>query len=161
MQQTNNICDACGEERATTWSEKYRAWLCIDHYRHPNTDDMIFARAVTTKPIHITCSIYGCTKMARIKDGRDGAYYCDEHNPFALPQGTQAVIQDDPVSHPKHYTSHPSGIECIQITRHMNFNIGNAIKYIWRAEEKGDIIQDYEKAIWYLKDEIERIKNVS
>jgi len=40
----------------------------------------------------------------------------------------------DPVNHPKHYTSHPSGIDCIQITEHMSFNLGNAIKYIWRAD---------------------------
>lgn len=62
--------------------------------------------------------------------------------------------EDDPVNHPKHYTSHPSGIECIQITRHMGFNLGNALKYIWRADLKADAIEDMEKAIWYLKDEI-------
>lgn len=63
----------------------------------------------------------------------------------------------DPVNHPKHYTSHPSGIECIEITRWMNFNIGNAIKYLWRAALKGGI-EDLQKAIWYINDEIERIK---
>jgi hypothetical protein len=65
------------------------------------------------------------------------------------------------VNHPKHYTSHPSGIECIQITRWMNFNLGNAMKYIWRAGEKGDGGTDLEKAIWYLKDEIKRLKEKS
>jgi hypothetical protein len=64
----------------------------------------------------------------------------------------------DLVNHPPHYTSHPSGIEAIQVTRHMNFNLGNAIKYIWRAGQKGDPIQDLEKAIFYLRDEIERLK---
>lgn len=67
---------------------------------------------------------------------------------------------DDPlVNHPPHYTTHPSGIECIDITRHMNFNLGNTIKYIWRAGLKSDttIIQDLEKAAWYLNDEINRI----
>ena len=59
----------------------------------------------------------------------------------------------DPVNHPKHYTSHPSGIECIQITRHMNFCLGNAIKYIWRADEKGKAIEDLDKAIFYLQEE--------
>lgn len=63
----------------------------------------------------------------------------------------------DPVNHPPHYKSHPSGIECIEITRHMNFNLGNAVKYIWRAGEKGNTIQDLQKAIWYLTDEIQRI----
>lgn len=64
----------------------------------------------------------------------------------------------DLVNHPPHYTSHPSGIEAIQVTRHMNFNLGNAMKYIWRAGQKGDPIQDLEKAIFYLQDEIERLK---
>lgn len=66
----------------------------------------------------------------------------------------------DPVNHPKHYTSHPSGIECIQITRWLNFNAGNAVKYVWRAGEKNDLIEDLKKAAWYLNDEIERIRLV-
>lgn len=60
------------------------------------------------------------------------------------------------VNHPKHYTSHPSGIECIEVTRHMSFNIGNAIKYLWRCDLKRDSITDLEKAIWYIEDEIKR-----
>jgi hypothetical protein len=70
-------------------------------------------------------------------------------------------LQDDPVNHPKHYIGHPSGIECIQVTRHMNFNLGNVVKYLWRAGLKDDspTLQDLEKAAWYLNDEIERIKS--
>lgn len=60
----------------------------------------------------------------------------------------------DPVNHPKHYTSHPSGVECIQITEHMSFNLGNAVKYLWRADEKGTPITDLEKAVWYISREI-------
>lgn len=63
----------------------------------------------------------------------------------------------DPVNHPQHYTSHPSGIECIEITRHMNFNLGNAIKYLWRASLKGGV-EDLKKAIWYISDEIKRLE---
>jgi hypothetical protein len=62
----------------------------------------------------------------------------------------------DRVNHPKHYTQHPSGIECIQITEHFNFCVGNAIKYLWRAGLKDDTIQDLRKAIWYIEREIER-----
>ena len=62
----------------------------------------------------------------------------------------------DPVNHPKHYTAHPSGVECIQIAEHFNFCLGNAIKYIWRAGEKGDALEDLRKARWYLDREIER-----
>ena len=60
----------------------------------------------------------------------------------------------DPVNKPKHYTSHPSGIECIQITEHMGFNLGNAIKYVWRADLKHDAIEDLRKAVWYIEREI-------
>lgn len=68
----------------------------------------------------------------------------------------------DMVNHPPHYTSSPARcecgkpIECIQITRHQNFNIGNAMKYLWRCEMKGDPTQNLEKAVWYLLDEIDR-----
>ena len=62
----------------------------------------------------------------------------------------------DPVSKPSHYTSHPSGIDCIQITEHMGFNLGNAIKYIWRADLKNDSMEDLRKAEWYIRREIEK-----
>lgn len=64
----------------------------------------------------------------------------------------------DPVNNPKHYTDHKSGVECIQIAEHMNFCLGNALKYIWRADLKGNAIEDLEKARWYLNREIERRK---
>lgn len=64
-----------------------------------------------------------------------------------------------PVNHPSHYTGHPSGVECIEITEHMNFCVGNAIKYLWRAGEKDDYVQDLEKARWYIDREIQRSKN--
>lgn len=62
----------------------------------------------------------------------------------------------DRVNHPPHYTSHPSGIECIQVTEHMGFNLGNAVKYIWRADLKGDSIEDLRKAKWYIERELLR-----
>lgn len=75
------------------------------------------------------------------------------------------MAKKDNVNHPKHYTSDPSGIECIDITRHRNFNVGNAIKYLWRAGLKVDAdkssinkqIEDLEKAVWYIVDEIHRL----
>ncbi len=60
----------------------------------------------------------------------------------------------DPVNHPPHYTSHPSKVECIQITEHMGFNLGNALKYIWRADLKNDAIEDLKKAKWYIEREL-------
>ena len=73
--------------------------------------------------------------------------------------------KSDSVNHPAHYNSHPSGIECIEIARHHNFNIGNTIKYLWRAglkseegmEDTDKQVEDLNKAIWYIKDEIKRI----
>lgn len=62
----------------------------------------------------------------------------------------------DSVNHPPHYTNHPSGVECIQVTEHMSFCLGNAVKYIWRADEKGNAIEDLKKAIWYIDREIKR-----
>ena len=75
--------------------------------------------------------------------------------------------QHNNVNHPKYYTSHASGVECIEITRHYNFDIGNAIKYLWRAglkKEQGlsDVekeIEDCKKAIWYINDHIKHLKN--
>jgi hypothetical protein len=64
----------------------------------------------------------------------------------------------DPVNHPKHYTDHPSGVECIQITEHMGFNLGNALKYIWRCDLKKDAIEDLNKALWYVQREIDKRK---
>ena len=59
----------------------------------------------------------------------------------------------DPVNSPKHYTAHPSGVECIKITEHMSFTLGNAIKYIWRADLKNGT-EDLLKAKWYIEREI-------
>lgn len=67
----------------------------------------------------------------------------------------------DKVNHPSHYCYHPSGIECIEITEHMNFNLGNAIKYVWRAGSKGNMVEDLSKAIWYLNREIKRLTKLS
>lgn len=69
-----------------------------------------------------------------------------------LKQATEESI--DKINHPKHYTSHPSGIECIQVTEHMSFNLGNVIKYLWRADDKGAPLDDLKKARWYLDREI-------
>ena len=62
--------------------------------------------------------------------------------------------QRDNVNSPPHYTSHPSGVECIQVTEHMGFNLGNALKYIWRCDLKKDDVEDLKKAAWYIEREI-------
>jgi hypothetical protein len=75
--------------------------------------------------------------------------------------------KEDVVNHPKHYTSHPSGVECITVVEYLTYNIGNAIKYLWRSpmKHKGTStsteIQDLQKAIWYINREIERLQRDS
>ena len=66
-----------------------------------------------------------------------------------------------PVNRPAGYPPHPSGIECNTITRHMGFNLGNALKYIWRADLKSgaDGAEDLRKAIWYLQDELAKCQD--
>jgi hypothetical protein len=67
-------------------------------------------------------------------------------------------MDEDPTN-PQHYRSHPSGVECITVTEHMNFCRGNAVKYIWRAAERPEReIEDLRKAIWYLEREIARLE---
>lgn len=71
------------------------------------------------------------------------------------------------VNNPQHYISHPSGVECIQITEHYDFCVGNAIKYLWRAGLKRDEgqsnvekeIEDLQKAKWYIERKINNLKN--
>jgi hypothetical protein len=78
------------------------------------------------------------------------------------------IMAEDNVNYPKHYTSHPSGIECIQVTEHYDFCVGNAIKYLWRAGlKKGDAkitvekeIEDLEKAKWYIDRKIQSLKKL-
>lgn len=81
--------------------------------------------------------------------------------------GRTCYKSEDNINHPSHYTSHPSGIECIDIAEHHDFCIGNAIKYLWRAglksedgiSKKEKQIEDLKKAIWYIKREIKHLSN--
>jgi hypothetical protein len=63
-------------------------------------------------------------------------------------------LKNNPVDHPAHYTSHPSGVEAIEIAEHFNFNRGNAFKYCFRAHYKGKTLEDLKKARWYIKREL-------
>lgn len=69
---------------------------------------------------------------------------------------TPQASKIDMVNHPAHYTSHPSGVECIEVVEHFPFNIGCAIKYLWRAGLKGDSLEDLHKCLWYVRREIDR-----
>lgn len=81
---------------------------------------------------------------------------------FVLDTKSTNNTKEDLVNNPSHYNSDPSGVKCIEITRHRNNNIGNTFKYIWRngLKDGNSDIQDLEKAAWYLNDEIERLKGL-
>lgn len=66
---------------------------------------------------------------------------------------------NDPIN-PNHYKSHPSGIECIEISSGFDFLLGNVIKYVWRAglKDSDSYLQDLEKALWYLNKKVEYVK---
>lgn len=85
-------------------------------------------------------------------------FSCKLGYPDAQCNGLREKIEPDNINHPLHYNTHPSGIECIQITEHMNFNLGNAVKYIWRTGLKSpDALTDLHKAQWYIEREIARL----
>lgn len=84
-----------------------------------------------------------------------------ETSPAAAPQKKV----DSRVEHPSYYNAHPSGVECIDIVRYYNFNVGNVIKYLWRhglkreegMSDKAKALEDLRKARFYLDDEIKRL----
>lgn len=62
----------------------------------------------------------------------------------------QPSASADMVNHPPHYTGHPSGVECIEVSEHLPFCLGNAFKYLFRRDAKGNPLENIEKAIWYV-----------
>ena len=130
--------------------------------------------------VYARCNIFGDYKwLPKIIDGDWTVLWQRHTQPEELPfmdslndqyaeieQVRQQVnslpeFKHDFVNHPKHYCDHPSGIECIEITRHHDFAIGNAIKYLWRAglKDSDNEIQDLKKAVWYIQDKIAQLEN--
>lgn len=107
--------------------------------------------------------------VSRVLLGQDGVtYFCevarDSGGLVSARENVFTLVEDsvDMVNHPPHYTSHPSGVECIEVVRHYSFPIGSAIKYLWRAGLKGGEdarIEDLRKAVFYIEDEITRLEN--
>lgn len=100
-------------------------------------------------------------------------YLTERHAQYNLTQGLPDYVlaaqgfkeEVDNINHPPHYNNSLAKcecgrrIECIDVTRHLSFNIGNAIKYLWRVDLKGASMDDLRKAAWYIQDEIkERLK---
>ena len=96
------------------------------------------------------CNYLGCSEKGKIVESeKEHCLQCG---------GRLNVLDKSTVNNPKHYNQHPSGVECITITKHFNFNIGNAIKYLWRAglKEGSSVEEDLSKASWYIARELER-----
>lgn len=58
---------------------------------------------------------------------------------------------NDNINHPTHYTSRNIGFECIILAKYQFFCTGNAIKYLWRYKDKGNLVEDLMKARWYAR----------
>ena len=100
-----------------------------------------------------------------LPEGHDGehAFNVQQVNDYYTDRMTRVTAPEpDAVDHPAHYNQHPAGIECIDVVEAFNFNLGNAIKYIWRAGLKPDAstLEDLSKAAWYIQREIERIERI-
>jgi len=133
----------------TYWREKLMCKRCDDKIKH---DDRILVE-------EFLASLFGTLPNGTFHKGKR----VDETTEWKSHSDAEKWDEDvnrklilDDVNHPKHYKDHPSGIECIQITEHMGFNLGNAIKYIWRADLKEDAIKDLRKAIWYINRELKK-----
>jgi len=62
--------------------------------------------------------------------------------------------KEDDAINPSHYKSHPSGVECIDISKHLSGCLAQAFQYVWRCGQKDDPIQELDKAIWFIKAEM-------
>lgn len=125
-------------------------------------EDLLAPEGVTHVPGYVDCSggVLGAAVNPQVLTGR--RMLSPEEARAALGLDERAApglaADADAVDHPPHYTKHPSGVECITVAEHMNFCRGNAVKYIWRAGEKGDEIEDLKKARWYIDREITRLE---
>lgn len=137
-----NICSICWDKKMAT----KRCDKCGYYYLNFHECDAVID---LTKGNNAKC--VSCGESYRLEDG----HCCDVNS-------KKQAIEHDAVNHPKHYCSHPSGVECINVVEHMNFCRGNAIKYVWRAGGKGETIEkeieDLEKAGWYIQREVDRLK---
>ena len=75
---------------------------------------------------------------------------------WRVPEKPLNILKDDNVNMPSHYTQLP--IECIDVTEHFTFCVGNALKYLWRHQHKGKPLEDLKKAAWYVQREIDRLE---
>lgn len=91
----------------------------------------------------------------RVMECESEAAAADRWNAIQAGAGDHVEQPRDMVNHPPHYNGHPSGVECIEVTEQLPFNLGNAFKYVFRHRAKNGR-EDLEKARWYLARELSR-----
>ena len=146
---------------------------CVEDRKHWFVDEMFIYCGEIAKITQVYSEIYTIDLDSGNCGWQDWMFEpTKEYGGFGVsPQEELDEInkEDDMVNNPSHYIwlKEKCGIEVIDITRHFDFDLGNSLKYIMRAGHKHDssitdkdkTIQDLEKAIFYLNDEINLIKN--
>lgn len=102
----------------------------------------------------IYCRYNNCHEVDGYESATAARAAWNDLNTAPIAQGEPGAAVDM-VNHPPHYNGHPSGVECIEVTERLPFNLGNAFKYVFRHRAKNGR-QDLEKARWYLARELER-----
>lgn len=115
-------------------------------------EDIPFIR-INDRDFYLNDLKYGTLTYKQAQDAIDREKFLLDGTEKDIPL---SYVEPDMVNYPPHYIAHPSGVECIQITEHYNFNVGNAIKYLWRSDKKNGL-EDLKKAAWYVNREIERL----
>lgn len=162
------------EEEMTSAEEKeYREYLCkLQPVPEKEADETIFDTIMNFLTSRNKAGS-GCTRIERLSTEslvhtliedltrRGFLKKTGFSEAGVMPRNDEPPTSKKDQINPDHYKSHPSGIECIEVTRHMNFNCGNAVKYIWRngLKDANPSIQELKKAAWYLNDEIKRLES--
>lgn len=74
----------------------------------------------------------------------------------ATQEDARPAVTGSAVEHPAHYNLHKSGVEAIEVIEYLTGNMFNTVKYVWRADHKGKVVEDIQKSIWYIKRELGR-----
>lgn len=83
---------------------------------------------------------------------RTGSVVYDPASKTVTHVDSAPAAKPEAVEHPRHYNASKSGVECIDVVRYMSFSLGNAVKYLWRFDEKDKPVEDLKKALWYVND---------
>lgn len=125
----------------------------IKHYRFTYRD---FVPTIHSECKRFSCECINCGEKLLLRIGEEACTKCF----YAYNVKREIHSNEKDNINPAHYNSHPSGIECIAVSRHHSFNIGNVFKYCWRAgvKNKDTHLEDLKKAAWYLNDEIQKLE---